>query len=329
MSNDPKVSIIIPVYGVEKYIVKCIESIKSQSFKDFEAILINDGTKDNSIEVAEKAIAGDDRFIILNKENGGQGSARNLGLDYVRSPYIAFLDSDDSIEPDYLELMYEKICKENADVCVCDILFVDEENNIVDILRNDVDSHNKHDDFLLGKKFITNFLWDKLWKKEVFDGYRFDEEMRTNEDVLLIFQLLYKKKIVSVQKPLYRYLQRVGSTSKAIHPTYFSDRVKIKNKQIEFARDNNLFISNEKYCDYVYLKTFVYFAAITFARYSTDYKTDIRKLYQEIDKNFFSVQKILDASKFDKKVSFSLLILKFSPFLFRIIVKFWFRNKAA
>src|SRR5690554_7960613 len=87
MSSNPKISVIIPVYGVEKYITKCIESIKNQTFTNFEAILINDGTKDNSVAVAEDAIGGDDRFIILHKENGGQGSARNLGLDNARGDY--------------------------------------------------------------------------------------------------------------------------------------------------------------------------------------------------------------------------------------------------
>src|SRR5690554_7019478 len=83
MSSNPKISVIIPVYGVEKYITKCIESIKNQTFTNFEAILINDGTKDNSVAVAEDAIAGDDRFIILHKENGGQGSARNRSEEHT------------------------------------------------------------------------------------------------------------------------------------------------------------------------------------------------------------------------------------------------------
>lgn len=119
MSNNPKISVIIPVYGVEKYIAKCIESIKVQTFTDFEVFLINDGTKDNSVAVAEDAIAGDERFIILHKKNGGQGSARNLGLDNARGDYIAFIDSDVWVEPRYLQAMYEKITEEDADVCIC------------------------------------------------------------------------------------------------------------------------------------------------------------------------------------------------------------------
>src|SRR5690554_1320463 len=149
MSSNPKISIIIPVYGVEKYIAKCIESIKNQTFTNFEAILINDGTKDNSVAVAEQAIAGDDRFIILHKENGGQGSARNLGLDNARGDYIAFIDSDDWVEPRYLQAMHEKITEEDADVCTCDVLYVDINGKTVREFKNNPLGYYENNDYLM------------------------------------------------------------------------------------------------------------------------------------------------------------------------------------
>src|SRR5690554_5264372 len=162
MSSNPKISVIIPVYGVEKYITKCIESIKNQTFTNFEAILINDGTKDNSVAVAEDAIAGDDRFIILHKENGGQGSARNLGLDNARGDYIAFIDSDDWVEPRYLQAMHEKITEEDADICTCNARLLSPSDVLQKKRTNDPMKYLKEGDVLNSKFYISNWFWDKL-----------------------------------------------------------------------------------------------------------------------------------------------------------------------
>src|SRR5690554_251784 len=212
MSNNPKISVIIPVYGVEEYIAKCIESIKNQTFTNFEAILINDGTKDNSVAVAEQAIAGDKRFIILHKENGGQGSARNLGLDNARGKFIAFIDSDDWVEPDYLKAMYEKIISENADVCTCDVSLLSSKGNLEKIFKSNPEKYFSRGDFLNAYFYVSNWMWDKLFKKEVFDGMRFDPEVRTFEDAHFVFRVIYNKKITSVSDNLYNYVQHVGST---------------------------------------------------------------------------------------------------------------------
>lgn len=215
----PKITIIVPVYGVEQHIAKCIESIKAQTFTDFEAILINDGTKDNSVAVAEKAIAGDKRFVILHKENGGQGSARNLGLDKAQGDYIAFIDSDDWVESNYLKAMYEKIVAENADVCTCDVLYVDINGKTEREFKNNSQGYYENNDYLMACWYISNFMWDKLFKREVFDDQRFDTSLRTNEDVYLLFELLYQKKIVSAPQFLYNYLQRPAATSKGAPPS--------------------------------------------------------------------------------------------------------------
>src|SRR5690554_1445498 len=175
MSIKPVISIIIPVYGVEKYIAKCINSIKVQTFKNFEAILINDGTKDNSVEVAEQAIAGDERFIILHKGNGGQGSARNLGLDNAHGDYIAFVDSDDWLEPNYLKAMYDKITSEDADICICGVNVLSEEEEIVKRFNSNVEKYLSEKDFLNVFFYVSNWMCDKLYKKEVFDQMRFDQ----------------------------------------------------------------------------------------------------------------------------------------------------------
>lgn len=324
-----EISIIVPVYGVEKYIAKCIESIKQQTFKDFEVILVNDGSKDDSIAIAEKAIADDERFIILHKENGGQGSARNLGLEHARGKYIAFIDSDDYVHCDYLYEMHRKLLDESADIVTCDVDYVDMDGESAASFTNRADSYIRDFDFLNSRKHISNFLWDKLFVREAFDNIRFDTSMRTNEDVLVVFKLLYGRKIVSCNRRLYRYLQRPGATSKAIHATYFADRVKIKNEQFAFTRINGLDAEYADYVAYTYLKTFVFYMLVTFARYSENYNDDIRLLKTELDKKLFSYRYISLFKGKENRIFLSLVAFKLSPQIFRLFARFWFRNHAA
>lgn len=322
MSNNPKVSVIIPVYGVEKHIAKCIESIKVQTFTNFEAILINDGTKDNSVAVAEDAIAGDERFIILHKENGGQGSARNLGLDNARGDYIAFIDSDDWVEPRYLQAMYEKITEEDADICTCDVRLLSPEGSLEKEFVSLVDKYKETNDILNSGYFISNWFWDKLYRKNIFSHHRFDLNVRTFEDTHLLFRVVYGNKLTSVHEYLYNYIQHQGSTSHDLKPSYLQDRVAVKNKQLEFAKEHG--VDDAKYLLHVYLKTFIYFCIKTFSRYSKNYSEDIKKLKVEIDADKFTFKNIFFMIKKEKKAGLSLLLFKISPQAFRLFARFWF-----
>ena len=110
------VSIIVPVFNVEKYLRQCLDSILGQTFNQFEVIIVNDGSTDNSGVICQEYEARDNRIVYLEKENGGVSEARNLGLDFATSEYIIFIDSDDWIEPTYVEVLYEKIEEYQADI---------------------------------------------------------------------------------------------------------------------------------------------------------------------------------------------------------------------
>ena len=116
----PKVSIIIPVYNVEKYLNRCIKSILKQTFRDFELILVDDGSPDKCPQLCDDWCKKDKRIWVIHKENGGQSSARNVGLEAARGEYIGFVDSDDWIEKDMLQLLYDSILKCRADISMCD-----------------------------------------------------------------------------------------------------------------------------------------------------------------------------------------------------------------
>jgi len=130
MFNMPKISVIVPVYNVEKYLAKCIDSILAQTFTDFECILINDGSPDNSPAICDEYAKKDERMKVIHKENGGVSSARNTGLDIAQGEWITFADSDDWVDENYLELMYSNAIKNNCDLSICGFKSVDEKGNI-------------------------------------------------------------------------------------------------------------------------------------------------------------------------------------------------------
>ena len=119
-----KISIIVPVYKTEKYLDKCIESILNQTFKDFELILVDDGSPDNCGKICDEWAKKDDRIVVIHKENGGVSSARNTALNNIKGEYVGFVDSDDTIEPTMYEKLYNNLIDSNAQISVCDFKFI-------------------------------------------------------------------------------------------------------------------------------------------------------------------------------------------------------------
>ena len=205
-----KVSVIVPVYNVEKYIEKCLESIKRQSFDDFECLIINDGTKDNSIEVAKRLVGNDDRFVFYDKENGGLSDARNYGIEKANGEYLSFIDSDDYIDEDLLKLAYDKATKHNSDIVCFDMIY-EWENRNLEVSKGanfeEVTDYKENRNVV----FINNSANNKLYKKEFLKDRRFIKGM-WYEDLAVIPTWLAEANNVSyVDKPLYYYVQREGS----------------------------------------------------------------------------------------------------------------------
>lgn len=329
MYKKPIITIIIPIYGVELYVEKCLTSILAQSFTNFEAILVDDGSLDSSISVAKKLVGNDSRFAFLHQENRGQGAARNLGLDHAKGDYIAFIDSDDYVEPDYLKLVYEKLIADDADICICNVNYVGIAGNVIRTYTSNPKKHVEDTDFFLARSHLSPWLWDKLYKKEVFEGMRFDESIRTFEDVHFTFRLIYNKKITQVPEYLYNYLQRPGSSSHDIKPSYIEDRVAVKDRYLSFAKSIGQLDSD--YVTYAYLKTFICSCIVKLAKYSTDFYTDVEKLNKEIDPSLFTYKNVLRMTLQEPDVGLSLLLFKLSPTFFKqstsFLFKFILRNR--
>lgn len=235
-----KVSVIVPVYNVEKYIIKCLESVKRQSFDNFECLIIDDGSKDNSIELAEKYIKDDNRFKIYHKENGGLSDARNYGINLSKGEYLFFLDSDDYIADTLLADAYQMAKKYDSDIVCFDMMYVYEDcrdNGISSGGDFEVTSYQENKSLI----FINNSANNKLYKRTFLEDKRFIKGM-WYEDLAVVPTWLARANNVShVGKALYYYVQRSGSISHSADERIFDIYKAIDmNKKALDLSDNDL-----------------------------------------------------------------------------------------
>jgi glycosyltransferase involved in cell wall biosynthesis len=244
----PEISVIVPVYNVEQFLVQCVETILKQSFGDFELLLVDDGSTDDSGKICDDLEKADSRIKVYHKKNSGVGSARNYGIDRAKGKYLVFVDSDDWIEIDYLNTLYEKICENDNDCSVCGYKAVVVDNG--DIVMNEVKyipSFGKIDDRksfenilgeLIDKKYILS-PWSKIYKTDILNNYsiRFDTVRSIGEDLLFNLQYFFHvKKIEGCN-----YLGYVYRISRDSSLTNVFGRERIGNTE-------ELFLAGKKFC---------------------------------------------------------------------------------
>ena len=213
-----KISVIVPVYNVAAYLPRCIDSILSQTWKDMEILLVDDGSTDESGRICDQYAEKDSRVRVIHKENGGLSSARNVGLDIAEGEYVAFVDSDDWIEPDMYAEMLALMKKNNAKLCCAGRFDVNGDTG-----EKTVGLCPKREEWVSGEAFTGRmFLWDhcdssacdKLYSRALFDGIRYPEG-KTCEDVPTTCRAsLRADRVVLCDKPFYNYFHRSGSISK-------------------------------------------------------------------------------------------------------------------
>jgi glycosyltransferase involved in cell wall biosynthesis len=210
----PEISIIVPVYGVEKYLDKCVKSILSQTFKEFELILVDDGSPDNCGAMCDAYAETDDRIVVVHKENGGLSAARNAGIAIARGRYLGFVDSDDYIESDMYELLYNNLKKEEADLSIVGIfdLYAGKEPEIKkhEYIVTDMLGAAK---IILEGKLVSVNAYNKLYKKEIFDHVRYPEGMITEDAAVILKVLEQTTKVVIDTSQKYYYYHRENSIS--------------------------------------------------------------------------------------------------------------------
>lgn len=213
-----KLSVIMPVYNVEKYLPKCLDSLTGQTLKEIEIICINDGSSDSSSEILNRYAARDNRITVINQENQGQGNARNCGINLAKGEYIAFVDSDDWLENNAFEILYEKAKKFDADIVEFNYneIFecsgqIKKHNYSIKLPENKVYNHKITKKYLFGTISVS---WNKIYKRDFINEYniRFGSGRRAQDGVFAIKAKVYAQKIIFENKPLYNYNIRQGSS---------------------------------------------------------------------------------------------------------------------
>lgn len=216
MENNFLVTIVVPMYNVEKYIEKCLDSLINQTYKNIEILVINDGSKDNSLIIAERKAKEDNRIKIISQLNQGLSAARNTGMDNAKGQYICFVDSDDFVHPDYVKLLLESMVDNDSDISVCDFFYIDEEDNTWKRKEKENKIYNNIEalkDIFCKEQNTEVMTWNKLYKIELFkDNNIYFPVGRYHEDNFTTYKLYYySKKIAMISDELYYYLQRNNS----------------------------------------------------------------------------------------------------------------------
>ncbi len=255
----PKVSVIIPVYNVEKYLRQCIESVINQTLTDIEIICVNDGSTDNSLSILEEYASKDDRIVVISKENGGYASAINVGLEAANGEFIQIVESDDYCDINMLEEMYNKISGTDADMVTSDF-YTCRDNRIHSIkISKYLKEEDKYIDSFNLKTlpYIINkaaYPWKSLYRKaflEKNDIYMPEDGKGCYEDQPWNTAILVKaNKILYVNKPFYYYRISAEGSSTNCGKRSIIDYIKRRRQALEILQDNNLYYDDieEYFC---------------------------------------------------------------------------------
>jgi len=245
-NKNPKISVVIPIYKVEKYLEKCVESVVNQTYKNLEIFLVDDGSPDNCPKMCEDWAKKDKRIKVIHKQNGGLSDARNFGIEKATGDYIMFVDSDDYLDEKICETLLTLSLKYNAEISMCDGCDVYENNpnlnnNLTQNKKIEESVFNKEDLFkMLLKNNIKYFMtaWAKLYKIELFKTLRYDKG-RIHEDEFILHKLInLTNTLAYVNLPYYYYLQREGSIMQSKKEKSYIDTCDAYFDRMKFLVEN-------------------------------------------------------------------------------------------
>lgn len=287
------VSIVIPIYKVEEYINRCVDSIIRQTYKNLEIILVDDGSPDKCGSICDDYSVYDDRIKVIHKNNGGLSDARNAGIDIAQGNYITFVDSDDWVNENYIDTLYNLITKADAEIAACNFQKTSDENNVNEF--NFVEEYQYSNiqalEEMMGQLYVQMVVaWGKLYKRSLFNDVRFPVG-RVHEDEFTTYKLIYKaNKIVYTPAQLLYYWQRNDSiTGSEINHKNLYDAFKALEERAIFLYNVGL----EKLSSKAYRSYFVKYVCIDseIEMIGDDYN---RKEYAKI---MIEVRQILRKSK--------------------------------
>ena len=304
-----KISVIVPVYNVENYLEKCLNSLVNQTLEEIEILVINDGSTDDSQKIIDEFQKKFPQKIkAFSKENGGLSDARNFGIDRASGNFIAFVDSDDYVSENMFMEMYDLAIKNEAELVICNLQKVDENGTVTQKLTQIPNFSEKID---LEKNFsvfsdLSYFACNKIFKKELFDGKRFQKGMHF-EDIELIPQILLQCKTLAKTDAFhYQYLERINSISKSHTERGFDILKAVKN--VENAFENSIYSlkKNELKGFQILEGVYTFLAYLAFVKDDDVYKKMNKALKEFIKERDISVIEILNYKRFGRNYLLSL-----------------------
>lgn len=308
-----KVSVIVPVYNVEKFIDKCLDSLVKQSLKEIEIIVVNDGTKDNSQKIIDKYVKKyPDKIKSYIKENGGQGSARNYGLKKTTGEYIGYVDSDDFVEKDMYKKLYNKAKENNYDIVVCGNYNVSEDyqNKNIDAFINNYNTDLEN--IFFGKMAV----WNKIYKRDILikNKLEFKEKVWYEDLAFTLKAIMNSNTFAFIDEPLYDYLIREGSTMNNSNVQRNLEILDAFNDILSYIQHNK----KEEYfnkieflaIDHIYIS-----AIVRVLKADSDKnikKETIEKLINYMNKNFpnYKSNKYINTLSKNRKIIYKLINIK-------------------
>lgn len=280
-----KVSMIVPVYNVEIYLRKCLDSLVNQSFKDMEIIVVNDGSTDSSNEIIQEYAHQYHNIKVIQKTNGGLSSARNLGVKISQGEYIGFVDSDDYIEEKMIEVMYNKAISKDFDLVMCDFNEIHDDSILPYTCHLSEDLFSKDDI----KKHMVDYYpsaWNKLYKRWIFDVVQFKEGIWF-EDVEMGYRMLpYLNRIGVLHEHFYNYLIRKGSITSTVDLRIYH-YIDNWNGIVNYYKQKKLYEKYHDELEYCYVRYLFATFIKTAAKYDKkEYNKAVQKAIEEVKIHF-------------------------------------------
>lgn len=324
--EDYKVSVIVAAYNIQDYIVKCLESIANQTYKNLEAIVVDDGSSDNTGKLADEFAENDNRFIVIHKENGGVSSARNKGIDIASGDFIGFVDGDDTIEVDMYEMLVNNAIKYDADISHCGYKVI--ENNKETLFYGTekfvIQDRKKGLLDLFEGTLIEPSLCNKIFKNNIVGDIRLNESISINED-LYFNVLLFNKSNKSIfeDKTKYNYMKREGSatTSSSNDLRRITDPLKVYNMIVDLYKNDTEILPYAKKMELE--RNINIYNLLTLEK-----NTELKKLKNKI-RHYIKLSKneVKNNNKITKKTRFMVYGIIYMRFIYDLIYKLYFNKK--
>ncbi len=317
MNKEIKVSIIVPVYQVEKYIEKCLNSLINQTYKNIEIILIDDGSQDRSGEICDEFANRDSRIRVFHKKNEGVSVARNIGIENSNGEYITFVDSDDYVDRNYVEELINSCVNNDSDISFCGVQNENENGEISTITRQI--EKKLHGNAMLkemfDEKYFVSVCWAKLYKKSVIGNIRFDSNMRIAEDLKFLYEISknVNNSYINTLQPMYHFLQRENSATKVLFNEDWKKEIDLCEKIILDTREDR---DLRKYIIKRYFKVCINCLII-----ELKVRNDINTVKYLMNKMKKFKKDIISNEHIEKKLKVFFLICLINPKILRSIFK--------